>query len=162
MWLVKGDDGVPSFYLSRGPVANVQYEALVPSFERAASSPGDADPALGIAFDEALAWCAAYASLARKPFRLPTDREWDYAARASVATGAWHAGVSGGRARDPDLAPPDRLGLYDLLGNAWEWTAEGCLRGGSFRTPGRELSPALRLVPGARRDDAGFRVARSL
>jgi formylglycine-generating enzyme required for sulfatase activity len=73
------------------------------------------------------------------PYRLPSEAEWEYAARAGTATARWWGDAIGtsdancnGCGSEWDnrvLAPvnafkPNPFGLYGLLGNAWEWTAD--------------------------------------
>ena len=64
--------------------------------------------------------------------RLPTEAEWEYAARAGT-TGprygelddiAWYSGNSGGRTRGAGQLQPNRFGLHDMLGNVREWCAD--------------------------------------
>ena len=72
-------------------------------------------------------------------YRLPTEAEWEYAARAGT-TGArygeldriaWYGGNSGGRLYSVGLKPANAWGLHDMLGNVWEWTADWY---GAYRT----------------------------
>ena len=72
--------------------------------------------------------------------------------------------ADGGRIPALRRTPLNPFGLHAMPGGVWEWTAEGALRGGSWRTPHDALDAATRreAPPGFAADDAGFRVARSL
>ncbi len=68
-------------------------------------------------------------------FRLPTEAEWEYACREKGNFGiysgsmdaeevAWHRGNSGGSTRPVGSRMPNRLGLYDMSGNVFEWVQD--------------------------------------
>jgi formylglycine-generating enzyme required for sulfatase activity len=72
--------------------------------------------------------------LTRSGYRLPTEAEWEYAGRAGAVTSryyglsdeflgkyAWYSANSDGRARGAGELIPNDLGLFDMLGNAYEW-----------------------------------------
>ena len=78
-------------------------------------------------------------------YRLPTEAEWEYAARAgdsderygTLDEVAWHAGNSGRSPHPVGLKSPNEFGLYDMLGNVSEWVMDwhGRLRGGTVTDP---------------------------
>ena len=165
---------VESFYLSKFPVSNEQFEAFAPGYERSPNSLGDRDPAVGVSWHEASEYCAWYAEVSRKPMRLPTEIEWEHACRGGTdgptfvpededpGLYLWHAGNCGGRVPRLDANKANPNGLWGMLGGVWEWTASvhrpypldaaseetaesrRILRGGSFRSPIGALTSSLR------------------
>lgn len=172
---------IEPFYLSKWPITNEQIEAFDPGHQRSELSPGDRDTALGVDFERAREYCRWYAEVSRKPMRLPTEVEWEHACRGGETTRyfwgddpapgddyLYDADNWDGRLGAADRKKANGFGLYGMLGGVWEWTAEGVLRGGSFRTPRAEIScncrrgPGLGSVERGSFEDVGFRVARSL
>ena len=114
-------------------------------------------------------------------YRLPSEAEWEHACRAGstdVRYGelddiAWHRGNSGGEVHDVGTRAPNAWGLFDTIGNVWEWcwdlydpTVYGPYRvfrgGGWFDHPrGCRASCRRKSHPTFRIDDLGFRLARS-
>lgn len=115
-------------------------------------------------------------------YRLPTEAEWEHACRAGT-TGArygelddiaWHRGNSQERMHEVGGRQPNAWGLYDTLGNVWEWCWDvydaevygsyRVLRGGGWFDEhwSCRASVRRRSHPTFRIDDTGFRVARSV
>ncbi|WP_428966996.1 formylglycine-generating enzyme family protein [Micromonospora fluostatini] len=115
-------------------------------------------------------------------YRLPTEAEWEHACRAGT-TGprygpldeiAWYRDNSAERSHEVGGRRPNEWGLYDLLGNVWEWCWDvydpevygtyRVLRGGGWFDEhwSCRASVRRRSHPTYQIDDLGFRVARSL
>lgn len=122
-------------------------------------------------------------------YRLPTDIEWEYAARAGTRSGTfagaitscmshdevadtigWFKSNSGGASQSVASKEANPWGLYDTAGNVAEWTDDGTpavrqgLRGGSWYHNSHHMRVASRLV--VRKDSrlsyAGIRLVRSV
>ena len=91
-------------------------------------------------------------------YRLPTEAEWEYAARAGTLGDrygalhriAWHVYNSGDRAHPVGLKAPNGWGLYDMLGNVWEWVQDryGDYPGGSVTDPAGSATGYSRVFRG--------------
>jgi formylglycine-generating enzyme required for sulfatase activity len=111
-------------------------------------------PVETVSWREAVRYCAAVAVGGR----LPTEAEWEYAARAGSTAAryrafgaiAWHSGNSGGRTREVRGKQGNDFGLYDMLGNVWEWTADwyGPYQGAETRDPRGPGLGKLRVLRG--------------
>ena len=100
----------------------------------------DQHPVTLIGFEDASAYCGWLASKTGKPVRLPTEAEWEKAARGGLEGKKFpwgdtldpecahflpHAGMKAERGTAPVATyPPNRFKLHDMAGNVWEWVAD--------------------------------------
>ncbi len=95
----------------------------------------DRNPVVCVTWNDAKAYAGWMQRKSGKEVRLPTEAEWEYAARSGgkaeeyagsndVDSVAWYTSNSGGKTHPIGTKAGNRLGLYDMSGNVWQWTAD--------------------------------------
>lgn len=190
------DVDVAEFEISAHPVTRAQYATV------AGHQPGEHDedrrPVDSVSWWDAVRYCNALSEksgltpcyrldgddaawdTAADGFRLPTEAEWEFACRAGTAGPrygvlddiAWYRDNSDGRSHDVGLKVANAWGLYDTLGNVFEWCWDvydaevygtyRVLRGGGWYDEhwSCRASVRRRSHPTYSIDDVGFRIAR--
>ena len=186
-----------AYRLAKVPVTQALYASV--TGERPSTARGDRLPVEGVSWWDAVRFCNALSEreglspayrldgediewdVAADGYRLPTEAEWEHACRAGT-TGAryaalddiaWYRGNSRDRIHEVGGRQPNTWGLYDMLGNVWDWCWDlydpevygtyRVLRGGGWFDEhwSCRASVRRRSHPTFRVDDVGFRVARS-
>ncbi len=205
---------VGSFAIGQYTVTFAEYDQFCAATRR--QKPGDARwgrgtwPVIYVNWYDAMAYADWLSEETGQHYRLPTEAEWEYAARAGTTTPFWtgrcvttdqanyngnygygspDCGAETGVYRQKTLPvgsfKPNPWGLYDTMGNIWEWTCSAyakdydgsevkcdekdtttplAARGGSWFYKPAGVRSAYRFgdAPADRLGDQGFRLARSL
>jgi formylglycine-generating enzyme required for sulfatase activity len=138
------------FWIGQTPVPQEAYERVMgknPSHFKGPKLPVDS-----VTWTDAEAYCKAVGG------RLATEAEWEYAARGGNAAArygplddiAWYDQNSGGKAREVGQKQANGFGLYDTLGNVWEWVADwyGGYEGGAVTDPHGPAGGEYRVLRG--------------
>lgn len=175
------------FWLMDAPVTQALWQAVMG--EKPSRFKGASRPVERVSWEDVMRFTRALASRSGLQLRMPTEAQWEYACRAGTTMPrygdlgdiAWCGGNS--RTYPVKQKRPNAWGLYDMLGNVWEWCsdwrgsypsgpavdpqgpAEGAgrvYRGGSLFFVARDVRAAYRnwSLPGRRDDYLGVRLSR--
>ena len=126
---------VDDYYLGKYEITQDQWQSVMgnnPSFFK---SCGEKCPVEQVNWNDIQEFIKKLNAKTKKAYRLPTEAEWEYAARsggkkekyagtnsdAELGKYAWYSANSGGSAHPAGQKQPNSLGLYDMTGNVWEW-----------------------------------------
>lgn len=191
---------VQGFLIAKYPVTNSLYKAVLNELHEEIEI--NDTPVVDVSWDDAVSFCnilskmcglrecytidkdnsSVYCDWNANGYRLPTDAEWQYSCRAT-STGyrygeineiAWYSENSDGMIHEVGKKVPNKWGLFDMIGNTWEWCWNlydektygqyRVFRGGSWAEQARGCGTTSRRrgQPSFKIDDLGFRLARSV
>lgn len=154
---------VSTFYIGRTEVTQDLWLAVMgsnPSKFRGGNLPVEM-----VSWSDCQAFCERLRQLTGRQFRLPTEAEWEYAARGGNRSKgykysggndlyylAWYTDNSSSTTHPVGSKQPNELGIYDMSGNVWEWTSDLYSSNyGSYRNGGS--SGSFRVNRGGSWDD---------
>lgn len=191
---------IQPFYLAKFPITQELFEKIMG--QNPATFKGDKLPVESISWIETILFCNALSRLSgldpcynyyeglekvtfkenANGYRLPTEAEWQYACQAGsteIRYGelediAWFKDNSMDKTQEVGLKEPNAWGLFDMLGNVWEWCSDvydetvygsyRIFRGGGWCDEERSVMATTRRRshPKAFKiDDLGFRIAQN-
>lgn len=149
------------FWMARHEVSEAQWQVLMPP----ANKLGDAYPVTGVNWAEAVDFASRLTGRPENSvgvFRLPSEAEWEYACRAGspprtrvwptdqLAPKAWfsysysdNTSIRFHTVHPVGLREANAAGLFDMLGNAWEWTADAFDPDAYVKQAGKQAGPSV-------------------
>jgi sulfatase modifying factor 1 len=157
---------VDDYYIGKYEVTQGQWQSVMgnnPSFFKKC---GEKCPVEQVSWNDIQEFITKLNAKTGKKYRLPTEAEWEYAARSGgkkekyagtssdVELGkyAWYSANSGGSVHPSGQKQPNSLGVYDMTGSVWEWCqdwyGEKYYSQGPRKNPAGPPSGTLRILRG--------------
>jgi formylglycine-generating enzyme required for sulfatase activity len=154
---------IKAFAIGKFEVTQAQWQTIMgdnPSVNKGANLPVDS-----VSWDDTQIFIQRLNAKTGKRYRLPTEAEWEYAARGGTSTAysfgddggmldqyGWYEANSGGKSHPVGEKLPNKFGLHDMHGNVWEWVQD-CYKPGYAGAPGD--GSAVTVAQGCERVDRG-------
>ena len=126
---------IKPFYIGKYQVTQAQWKAVMNG--NPSGFTGDSLPVETVSWYDTQEFCKELSRITGREYRLPSEAEWEYAARAgsksdycfdddeiSLGEYAWYEQNSDGKTHPVGMRKPNYWGLYDVQGNVWEWCAD--------------------------------------
>jgi formylglycine-generating enzyme required for sulfatase activity len=135
---------VPAFFMSRFPITQRQWKVVMDNNPAMFIGNGDR-PVEMVSWEDTQSFCQKLVERTGKPYRLPSESEWEYACRAGTLTAFGFGetiaanlanyngaspykyapkGISNSSTTEVGTYPANVFGLHDMHGNVWEWCAD--------------------------------------
>lgn len=149
------------YYIGKTQVTQTLWKAVMgdnPSWFK-----GDNLPVECVSWNDCQKFISKLNSLTGQKFRLPTEAEWEFAARGgnkskhyqysgsnNLDDVAWHWNNSGGQTHPVATKKPNELGIHDMSGNVWEWCSDwyGSYASNAQTNPAGPNSGSYRVLRG--------------
>ena len=156
------------YYIGRYEVTQAQWEAVMGNNPSSFKNNGSNCPVENVSWNDCQNFIKRLNSLTGLTFHLPTEAEWEYAARGgnkskgykysgsnSIGSVAWSASNSSSKTHPVGTKTPNELGIYDMSGNVWEWCSDwyGSYSSNPSTNPTGPASGSYRVLRGGGWDD---------